>query len=40
MDVIPAIDLINGRVVRLFQGDVKTVKSYSYLGNPTAIAKK
>ena len=40
MEVIPAIDLINGRVVSLLQGDAKTAKSYSYLGNPAAIAKK
>jgi len=40
MEVIPAIDLMKGTVVRLFQGDAKTVKTYGYLGNPTDIAKK
>jgi phosphoribosylformimino-5-aminoimidazole carboxamide ribotide isomerase len=40
MEVIPAIDLMKGKVVRLFQGDAKTVKAYGYLGNPTGIAKK
>lgn len=40
MEVIPAIDLMKGRVVRLSQGDPKTVKVYDYLGEPLVIAKK
>jgi phosphoribosylformimino-5-aminoimidazole carboxamide ribotide isomerase len=40
MEVIPAIDLMKGRVVRLSQGDPKTVKVYDYLGEPLEIAKK
>lgn len=38
--VIPAVDLMNGKVVRLFKGDPKTAKAYDYLGEPVAIAKK
>jgi len=39
VEVIPAIDLMKGRVVRLFQGDPKTAKVYDQLGEPVAIAK-
>lgn len=39
MEVIPAIDLMKGKVVRLFQGDPKTAKIYDQLGDPVAIAK-
>jgi len=40
MDVIPAVDLMNGRVVRLVQGDPETLKSYEQFGDPVAVAKK
>lgn len=40
MKIFPAIDLMEGKVVRLFQGDPRTAKSYDYLGEPIAIAKK
>lgn len=40
MKIFPAIDLMEGKVVRLFQGDPKTAKKYDYLGEPVAIAKK
>lgn len=40
MEVVPAIDLMEGKVVRLSQGDPKTVKVYDYLGEPVVIAKK
>jgi len=39
MEVIPAIDLMKGKVVRLSQGDPKTAKVYDRLGEPVAIAK-
>lgn len=39
MEVIPAIDLMKGKVVRLFQGDLKTAKTYDQLGDPVTIAK-
>jgi len=40
MKVIPAIDLMKGKVVRLFQGDPKTAKVYDYFGEPVDVAKK
>ncbi|MEM2103312.1 MAG: 1-(5-phosphoribosyl)-5-[(5-phosphoribosylamino)methylideneamino]imidazole-4-carboxamide isomerase [Candidatus Bathyarchaeia archaeon] len=40
MRIFPAIDLMNGKVVRLFKGDPETAKTYDYLGEPVAIAKK
>lgn len=40
MEVIPAIDLMGGKVVRLSQGDPRTAKAYDYLGEPVAIAQK
>jgi phosphoribosylformimino-5-aminoimidazole carboxamide ribotide isomerase len=39
MKIFPAIDLMEGKVVRLFQGDPKTAKRYDFLGEPVAIAK-
>ncbi|MEM3437368.1 MAG: 1-(5-phosphoribosyl)-5-[(5-phosphoribosylamino)methylideneamino]imidazole-4-carboxamide isomerase [Nitrososphaerales archaeon] len=39
MEIIPAIDLKNGQVVRLVRGDPRLLKSYSYLGNPLSVAK-
>lgn len=38
MLVIPAIDLINGECVRLFQGDFKNIRIYSK--NPVEVARK
>ena len=40
MQVIPAIDLMNGIVVRLTRGDPDTAKTYGYMGTPTEIAKR
>ncbi len=40
MQAIPAIDLMNGKVVRLTRGDPKTAKSYDRLGSPVEIAQK
>ncbi|MEM0312929.1 MAG: 1-(5-phosphoribosyl)-5-[(5-phosphoribosylamino)methylideneamino]imidazole-4-carboxamide isomerase [Candidatus Bathyarchaeia archaeon] len=40
MKIIPAVDLINGKVARLFQGDPNKAKFYNHLGDPVAIAKK
>jgi len=39
MEVIPAVDLMKGKVVRLSQGDPKTAKVYDQLGDPVAVAK-
>ena len=38
MKIIPAIDLIDGNVVRLYKGDPKNKTIYS--DNPVEIAKK
>lgn len=40
MKIFPAIDLMGGKVVRLFQGDPNVARTYDYLGEPVAIAKK
>lgn len=40
MEVIPAIDLMKGVVVRLERGDPKTFKAYQNLGNPLEVAEK
>lgn len=40
MEVIPAIDLMKGMVVRLERGDPKTFKAYQNLGNPLEVAEK
>jgi phosphoribosylformimino-5-aminoimidazole carboxamide ribotide isomerase len=40
LDVIPAIDLMNGKIVRLSRGNPKTAKIYSDFGNPLETAKK
>ena len=40
MQLIPAIDLINGKIVRLTHGDPKTAKVYSQFGGPVETAKK
>ncbi|MGF3522027.1 MAG: 1-(5-phosphoribosyl)-5-[(5-phosphoribosylamino)methylideneamino]imidazole-4-carboxamide isomerase [Candidatus Bathyarchaeia archaeon] len=40
MQVIPAIDLINGKVVRLSRGDPNTAKFYDQLGAPVEVALK
>ena len=40
MQLIPAIDLMNGKIVRLTHGDPKTAKVYSQFGGPIETAKK
>lgn len=40
MQLIPAIDLMNGQIVRLTRGDPKTAKTYSQFGGPLETAKK
>ncbi|MFB3889787.1 MAG: 1-(5-phosphoribosyl)-5-[(5-phosphoribosylamino)methylideneamino]imidazole-4-carboxamide isomerase [Candidatus Bathyarchaeia archaeon] len=40
MQVIPAIDLMKGRVVRLFRGDPDKATYYDNMGTPLEIAKK
>lgn len=40
MEVIPAVDLMNGRVVRLLKGNPQFPKSYEHLGSPVEVAMK
>jgi len=40
MQLIPAIDLMNGRIVRLSRGDLKTAKIYEQFGDPIQTALK
>lgn len=40
MDVIPAIDLMEGHVVRLRLGDERQVKIYEHFGGPVQVARK
>lgn len=40
MQLIPAVDLMNGKIVRLTHGDPKTAKVYDQFGGPVETAKK
>jgi len=40
MEIIPAVDLMDGRVVRLVRGDPGTLKAYEHFGDPVAVARK
>ena len=40
MQLIPAIDLMNAKIVRLTHGDPKTAKLYDQFGGPVETAKK
>ena len=40
MKVFPAVDIMDGKVVRLFRGCPETAKAYTSLGDPIAVAKK
>src|SRR4030042_2319519 len=40
VQVIPAIDLMNGKIVRLSRGDPKTAKVYDQFGGPIETAIK
>jgi phosphoribosylformimino-5-aminoimidazole carboxamide ribotide isomerase len=40
LQLIPAIDLMNGEIVRLTHGDPKTAKVYDQFGGPVETAKK
>jgi len=40
LQLIPAIDLMNGKIVRLTHGDPKTARVYDQFGGPVETAKK
>ena len=40
MQLIPAIDLMNGKIVRLSRGEAKTAKVYDQFGGPVETAKR
>jgi len=40
MQIIPAVDLMEGKVVRLLQGDPRALKAYGHLGDPVTVAKR
>jgi len=40
LQLIPAIDLMNGKIVRLTRGDPKTAKVYDQFGTPLEAAKR
>ncbi len=40
MQLIPAIDLMNSQIVRLTQGEAKSVKIYGQFGGPVEAAKR
>ena len=40
MQLIPAIDLMNGKIVRLSRGEAKTAKVYDQFGTPVQAAKR
>ena len=40
MQLIPALDLMDGKIVRLTHGDPKTAKVYNQFGGPLETAKK
>lgn len=40
MYVIPAVDIMGGKVVRLLRGDPKLARLYEHLGDPVALAKR
>jgi len=40
MQVIPTIDLMKGKIVRLSRGDPKTAKAYDQFGSPVETARK
>jgi len=40
VEVIPAVDIMKGRVVRLLRGDPKLMSSYDHLGDPVQLAKR
>ena len=40
MHIIPAVDIMDGKVVRLLRGDPRLMKSYEFLGDPISVARR
>ena len=40
MEVIPAVDIMKGKVVRLLRGDPRQITFYEYLGDPIHLAMR
>jgi len=40
VQIIPAIDIMNGKIVRLTRGDPETMKTYEHFREPVMVAKK
>jgi len=40
MEILPAVDLMGGKVVRLLRGDPATKKTYDHLGDPITVAQR
>ena len=40
MDIIPAVDLMDGKVVRLVRGNPELATSYERLGDSVSVAKR
>ena len=40
MEIIPAVDIMKGRVVRLTRGDPRLMRSYEHLGDPVSLARR
>ncbi|MCS7120946.1 MAG: 1-(5-phosphoribosyl)-5-[(5-phosphoribosylamino)methylideneamino]imidazole-4-carboxamide isomerase [Nitrososphaerota archaeon] len=40
MDIIPAVDIMDSRIVRLERGDIKLIRFYEMLGDPVSLAKR
>jgi len=40
LEVIPAVDIMRGKVVRLLRGDPKRITSYEHLGDPVHLAMR
>lgn len=40
MEIIPAVDIMKGRVVRLIRGDPELLTSYEHLGDPVTVARR
>ncbi|RLG93967.1 1-(5-phosphoribosyl)-5-[(5-phosphoribosylamino)methylideneamino]imidazole-4-carboxamide isomerase [Candidatus Bathyarchaeota archaeon] len=40
MEIMPAVDIMKGKVVRLLKGNPKQAKSYDHLGDPVSLARR